>query len=212
MHLKDEVRAITVHTITQAVLFSIPCETYVELMKEEVLMNKLNKMEILRSVPAFQSLQGNILEQFLTACHIYRYEPNVSLLKVGERENIYFILEGQCRASRLVPFLVKKDSETTEIPDAYIPGTVPPLGTSIAYYNMSIGLIGPGSFFPKISLLRSEALQYRLQKFNLEKILILVNSILRHTGEEQSRADKTNIASIFSRDLNEVSYCLFLTV
>ena len=204
-----ERRGYTVHTLTQVVAFSVSRGCYIQMMKEEIMASKQEAMEVLRSVPAFHSISNNILENLMSSCRIFNYEPNVSLLKVGERDNVFFILEGQCRANRLVPFLVKKSTDfgatDPEIIGAYVLGTEPGPDETIVYYNMSIGLLGPGSYFPRISLLRSEGLQYRLQKFDLEKIIILVNSILKHLPKDEPRAEKTNIASIFNQELSEVS-------
>lgn len=210
----DEKRGYTVHTTTQSVVFSVSRDIYIQMMKEEVMANKGEQIEVLRSISGFQTLSATVLDSFLSLCHIYRYEPNIPILKVGERDNIIFVLDGQCRANRLVPFIVKNQTQLSamipEITGPYIPGTEPGSEESIVYYNMSIGLLGPGSFFPRISLLRHEGLQYRMQKFDLEKIIILVNSILKHKPKDEPRADKTNIASIFNQELRGVSFNYFL--
>jgi CRP-like cAMP-binding protein len=205
-----EKRGYTVHTIVQSVAFSVPREAYIQLMKDEAMINRSENMELLRSMPAFQTLSSAILEAVLASCHVFRYEPNMPILKVGDRDNIFFVLDGQCRANRLVPFLVKTQTQapslTPEITGAYVNGVEPGPNESLLYYNMSIGLLGPGSFFPKISLLRHEGLQYHMRKFDVAKIIVLVNSILKHKPQDEPRADRTNIAAIFNTALSEVCF------
>jgi CRP-like cAMP-binding protein len=209
----EEKRGYTVHTIAQSVVFSVPREVYIQMMKEEVMINKSEKIEVLRSISAFQAVSSTILDAVLASSYVYRYEPNFPLLKTGERDNVYFILEGQCRANRLIPFLVtnqtKVEALTPEITGAYVPGVKPGPDESVLYYNMSIGILGPGSFFPRISLLRHEGLQYRLQKFDVAKIIVLVNSILKHKPKDGPLADKTNIAAIFNQELSDVRFNYF---
>jgi hypothetical protein len=74
---------------------------------------------------------------------------------------------------------------------------------------MSIGLLGPGNFFPRISLLRHEGLQYHMRKFDVAKIIVLLNSILKHKPQDEPRADRTNIAAIFNKALSEVCFYFF---
>ena len=196
-------------------MLSVPRDIYVDLMRAEVMANKQERIELLRGVGALHSAQLPLIENLLSACQIYRYEPNMPLLRVGERETITIILEGQCRANRLVPFTVKSQSvgktlTGPELTGAYAPGQTVAPGEEVVYHNLSVGMLGPGDFFPRITLLRSEGLEYRLKKIEIEKIIILMNGILKYTGK-QTKLDKTNIGSIFNQQLDEVMMYFVLT-
>jgi hypothetical protein len=206
-------RTETVSSLTPVVLLSVPRDVYVELMRSEVMASKNEIVEIMKSVGPYKSLfTGGQIDRFLAACQLFKYEANVPLLKAGDRSTVTFILEGQCRVNRLVPFLVKKgESEEKgghgEITNAYTPGTDLPPGEDVVYHNLSIGFLNSGDYFPKISLLRSEALEYRLQKIDVQKVIALMNGILQYTqAGSRAKLDESNIGLYLSQDLDEVSF------
>lgn len=203
-----EKRSETVYTMTPVVLLAVPRDVYVELMQAEAMANKAEKISVLRSIPGISKATPQMLDQILSASQVYSFEPNTSLLRAGDRNMVTIILEGQCRASRLVPFLVKsqdgdKATTATEITNPLVPGTPIPPGEEVVYHNLSIGLLSAGEIFPRIALQRSEGLEHRLQKVELNKIIMLMNVILRLTNK-QFKLDKTNIGAILNQELDEV--------
>jgi len=205
---EKEKRTETVYSMTDVILYFVPRNIYIDLVRTEVQANKPEKMELVRKIAPLSNLPTSLLEKFLNACHIFKYEPNTVMAKVGDRDRIHFILEGQCKVNRLVPFLVKQtpgakaSTDTTEISGPYRPGVPPPPGEEVVYHNLMIGTLNSGDFFPRINLLRTEALAYRLDKVAVEKVVLLVNAILRHSNK-LIKLDKANLGVVLNQECDE---------
>jgi hypothetical protein len=204
-------RIETVSSLTPVLMLSVPRDIYVDLMRAEIMASRNEIVDIMKSVGPYKSFfTGGQIDKFLAACQLFKYDANIPILKAGDRSTVTFILDGQCRANRLVPFLVKKgdpgEKGHGEITNAYTPGADIPPGEDVVYHNLSIGLLNSGDYFPKISLLRSEALEYRLQKVDVLKVIALMNGILQYTlVGSRTKLDESNIGFYLSQDLDEVS-------
>ena len=197
---ESEPRVETVYTQTFSVLLMIYRDVYVDLMRSEIASNKSNLISGLQEVSAFRSISPSILEKIINSSQMFKMDPNVILLRANERNNVTFILEGQCRVNRLVPFLMKNG----EVIGSHKVGTIPPSNEEVVLHNLSVGMLGPGDFFPKISLLRNEALDYRLQKIALEKIILLLKAVLDRTGKKYA-LDVTSIGSFLNIEVDELT-------
>ena len=197
---EHEKRQESIYTNSYSLLLEIPRPVFRDLMRQEINSNRAQVLQGLKKVLAFQSMSQQTIDKIADACQLLTFEANFPLLKLGERDRFYFLLDGNCRANRLIPFVMKED----QVIGSYNPGILLPDDEDVAYHSLSIGTFIPGDYFPKMNMARSEAMSYRLQKLPFEKIISLLKVVMDESSQKQTVLTESNFYQLINMPLDDV--------
>nr|KAJ3421002.1 hypothetical protein HK105_004752 [Polyrhizophydium stewartii] len=167
---RSERRTVTVTTLTKCHVLRIEREDFKRVMQTTSGSEHNERLSFLREVAAFERTSDEVMRELVLVMQLITVAPDAVVLKPGETEFVYFLKHGLLRATRerkeaadpmsgIIPF------QYGQRYDAQV--------QQVVKFDLRIGDITPGQFFPRIFMLPEEIIDFRVQDVPASKIAIL---------------------------------------
>ncbi|KAJ3252923.1 hypothetical protein HK104_007298, partial [Borealophlyctis nickersoniae] len=188
-----ERRKVTVVSLTPIEILKVTRDDYFTVLGSDDPAGVAARVTFMRGVGALKHTPLEILTELAKVAEVVKVESDSTVVEPGVRDYIYFLMRGQCRVMRTIPFIKPIDADGPLA--AYTAGTAVPEKCEVTLQTFSIGDVVPGDYFPRIGLLISEALEFRARDVSARKVGILLRAMVARGAPQRSSHTSSSSSS-----------------